>query len=52
MGRETLTAPAGKRYKNGDTYGIIVTVGVNDDPNEWVLVDESEMPTEAAPIEE
>lgn len=51
MARETLTAPKGKIYKRGNDYGYQVHVGVNDDPNEWKLVDESEMPTEAAPIE-
>lgn len=52
MARQTLTAPEGKIYKRGDDYGFQVHVGVNADPNEWVLVDESERPTEDNPPEE
>ena len=43
MERVVLVAPEGKRYKKGDVYGIEIILGVGENPNDWELVDESEI---------
>lgn len=43
MERVVLTAPEGKVYKKGDVYGIEIFLGADENPADWVLVDESEI---------
>jgi hypothetical protein len=39
-----LTAPEGMVYTNGEVYGTEVWLGVNDSPDNWTLVPDSEVP--------
>lgn len=43
MDRNILNAPEGKRYKKNDVYGIQIILGVDDNPNDWELVDETDI---------
>lgn len=43
MKRVVLIAPEGKRYRKGDVYGIEIFLGVDENPSDWELVDESEI---------
>ena len=41
-----LQADDGMVLTNGETYSTLVYLGVNDDPNNWTEIPESEMPKE------
>lgn len=41
--RVVLTAPEGKRYKKGNVFAVEIFLGLDENPSEWELVDESEI---------
>lgn len=43
MDRTILVAPEGQVYKKGDVYGIEIFLGADENPADWVLVNESEI---------
>lgn len=44
--QRVLTAAEGMVYTNGEVYGKEIWLGVNDSPENWREVPESEMPDE------